>query len=133
MASLIVSLAGIKSGNSYRAVLRSTPVAIPATVATQDGQVTFRDVMLPDDWDSGSHTLTVYDAESGDLVDTITFNVDVSSDSQPELTTPDGFVPGDLPATGGSGNGLLKPALVFLLLGALLVLVARRRKSLVSN
>jgi len=132
LAWLIVSLAGIKSGNSYRAVLRSTPVAIPATVATEDGQITFRDVMLPDDWDSGTHTLTVYDAESGDLVDTISFNVDVSDDAQPESTTSPGFVPGDLPATGGSGNGLLRPALIALLLGVLLVLAARRRNTVVS-
>jgi LPXTG-motif cell wall-anchored protein len=97
--------------------------------ARLQGQITFRDVTLPADWESGSHTLTVYDDATGDPVATVTFNVDVSGDAQPKLTTSGGVVPGDLPATGSSGNDLLKPALVVLLFGALLVLTARRKRT----
>jgi len=131
IVDFFVKLPGIKKGNLYLGVLRSTPVDIPATMATEDDQITFLNVTLPDDWDSGAHTLTIYNDGTDEELAVITLQDD--GGVQPANTLPSAPAGDILPATGASGNSLLGPALVLLLLGAVLVLLARRRNRFLES
>lgn len=100
---------------------------LSATMATQDGQVTFVNVALPDDWGPGSHTVTIYDDATNEELAVVAFDVDADGGVEPTPEAPISPTGGNLPETGGSGLGLLQWALIVLLIGGFLVLLARKR------
>jgi LPXTG-motif cell wall-anchored protein len=100
-----------KSVNLYVA---SDPIFLGSGVADENGVVTIEGV-IPDDLDAGEHSLALIDPETGDG-----FRQSVS------LETAD--VSSDLPTTGSDSTPMMALGALFVLAGAGLAVVAKRRR-----
>ena len=114
----------IVSGKTYTGVLNSTPVSLPATIAGQNGKVTFTNVKLPADWKvNATHTGTLIDQASGAALGTDDFYVAQNG----SITAPPS---NNLPKTGNDYVGpALRGAAVLLAAGGIVLMAARRRRT----
>lgn len=123
---IVVTSPSIDQGRTYRGVLRSTPVEVGPSTATEPGVVTFTGVVLPPDWSDGTHSFTLVDAASGLTTSVVVF--EVASGSVEVVSVTDG-PSSELPPTGGDPWRLTDLGGLLLLLGlALIVLATRRRR-----
>jgi LPXTG-motif cell wall-anchored protein len=109
-----LSSRGFRPRKSVNLYVASDPVYLGSGVADDDGVVTIEGV-IPDDLDAGEHSLALIDPETGDG-----FRQDVS------LETADAS--SDLPATGTDSTPMMALGALFVLAGAGLAVVAKRRR-----
>lgn len=136
-----VSSTAIVAGRTYTGTLESHPIALPNTVALQDGFVLFRDVPIPSDFELGAyHKITLVDAATGAVVAISDFYV--GSDGRVFATAPaagggsaspvapgGGATTGQLPRTGSGAGAPVKAGLGLIAVGGLAVLSVRTRRT----
>jgi LPXTG-motif cell wall-anchored protein len=144
--NLGIAAAAIQQGRRYGGTLRSTPVALPSTVAASAGSIVFADVLIPADFALGAnHSITVVDEQSGAVVAVSNFYV--TADGK-VLSTASGAAgsgsgsgagsgsggsaqrssAGGLPRTGSDNDMQVKLGIGLVAAGGLAVLAVRRRR-----
>ena len=109
-----LSSRGFSPRKSVNLYVASDPVYLGSGVADDDGVVTVEGV-IPDDLDAGEHTLVLIDLETG-----VGFRQAVSLDAADASSA--------LPATGTNSTPMMALGAVFVLAGAGLAVVAKRRR-----
>ena len=109
-----LSSRGFSPRKSVNLYVASDPVYLGSGVADDDGVVTVEGV-IPDDLDAGEHSLVLIDLETG-----VGFRQTVSLDASDTSSA--------LPATGTNSTPMMALGAVFVLAGAGLAVVAKRRR-----